>query len=97
MKATGTTLTLTHAYAELEPCTRAQTDSLRPPHTHDLPAHPSPPHAHLTPSGPAPLLTLAWRRSLCSRGAGAVAITTCGGVGDVGDMGAWGEGAWARP
>ena len=79
------------AYAELEPCTRAQTDSLRPPHTHDLPAHPSPPHAHLTPPGPAPLLTPAWHRSLCSRGAGTVATATCGGVGGVGAWEAWGR------
>ena len=72
------------AYAELEPCTRAQTDHLRPlrpPRTHHLSARPSPPHARLTPAGLASLLTPAWRRSLSSRGAGAVPTATCGGVG----------------
>ena len=51
------------ACAELEPCTRAQTDPYRPSRTHPLPARPSPPHAtRLTPLGLASLLTPAWRR-----------------------------------
>ena len=79
------------AYAELEPCTRAQTDSLRPPHTHDLPAHPSPPHAHLTPprSGTAPhpsLASLALQQR--RRRSGHCHVRGRGGRGGVGGVGA---------